>query len=124
MRDLAKYCTYGESDHFYSPSGNIECVLRNRGTTLACVTFNNGISAYLYRSGHTQVRPAPPASLFHRVIGTIVPYGQYWNCGGTACSGLRPFECKSLSIGMRCEVLSLNGPDHGFTIAREGVRTF
>jgi hypothetical protein len=126
MRDLVKSCTYGESNHFYSPSRNIECVLRNRGAVLACVTFDNHVSAYLSRSGHVKVRPAPAASFFRPAAGTVtvVPYGQYWNCGGAGCSGLKPFECHSLETGMHCDVLDISGPSHGFVIAREGIRTF
>jgi hypothetical protein len=123
MRDLVKYCTYGESNHFYSPSGNIECVLLSK-TLLACVTFNNGSSAYLSQTGHARVRPAPAASFFQVGTGIILPYGQYWNCGGAGCSGLNPFNCQSLTAGMKCSVLAINGPSHGFTISRQGVRTF
>lgn len=126
MRDLVKFCQYGESSHFYSPSRNIECALRNHGSVLACVTFNNGISAYLYPGGRVQVRPAPAASFFQRAgkNSIIVPYGSFWNCSGSGCSGAKPFECASLKTGMKCDLLALNGASHGFLIAREGIRTF
>lgn len=126
IREFFTNCTYGESDHFYSPSGNIECAARNHGTALACVAFDTGRSAVLSSSGRVQVHAPPPAGFFHRGSGTVLPYGQFWTCSVAGCPTLRPLECESLRSGMRCDLLVINGggPDHGFVIASEGVRTF
>ena len=125
VRDLFGDCRYGDSDHFYSPSRNIECVVRNNGSLLACTTFNNGRSAYLYRSGRVQVHAAPAATFFHQGSGTVLPYGQYWTCARLDCSTVKPFECESLNSGIKCELLVITGgKGHGFVIARQGVHTF
>lgn len=125
IREFFKTCTYGQSSHFYSPSGNLECVFRTHPTALACVAFNSGRSAYLYASGRLRLRGPPPASFFHRRPGIVLPYGQIWHCArGSSCPSHENFYCESLETGMRCGRTAVFGHEHGFLIARQGIHRF
>jgi hypothetical protein len=124
IREFFRNCSFGQSAHFYSPSGNLECVVRGHGAVLACVAFSSGRSAYLSRSGAVRVHAPPAASFFRQGPGIVLPYGQAWTCTRAGCPSRKPFLCESLKTGMKCYVFRQSGPEHGFLIARRGVSSF
>jgi len=106
---------YFRSNHFYSPSGNIECkaLFDDQGRIfLACTTFNNRNVVYLYRYSQAFSDRDDGSWGFRRGGGPILAYNSYWSGFG--------FECDSYSTGMQCT----NAKGHGFKIAREGISRF
>ncbi len=104
------------SNHFYSPSGNIECALLRDSLdrpAIACTTFNNGRVAYVYRYSRAYLDFDDGSFGFRRGIGPTLAYNRTWRGAG--------FRCESLVTGMQCESL-FSG--HGFKIAREGIARF
>ena len=112
---------YTPAAHFYSPSGNIECVFNENDVgkepqpnTLDCGTFNNhrtaGIDAaqgggfYWLLSWSSEFKPGR---------SPVLAYGSTWRRGGVTC--------KSASTGMSCYTSSTG---RGFTISRTAVTRY
>ena len=102
---------------FHSPSGNIECEIASadaRGTYAYCQTFTPLQTATLERDGHTKVCSRRACAVGNGPEGApALAYGRSVRVG--------IFRCSSALTGMRCVVVSSG---HGFTIARQGVKTF
>jgi len=107
----------GRARWFHSPTGNIECELnvgRGLGTYADCQTFRPPQTATLRANGRTRTCAGSRCQIGNGPEGArTLPYG--------SSIRLAPFRCDSMRTGMRCVVASTG---HGFTIAREGTRTF
>ena len=103
------------SSYFRSPTGNIRCRWFTYDRVMACKTLNNG------RVGVVPLYGSAYYGYFTDYgfpSGPTLYYGQYW----TSQIGSTPqFRCDSRSSGMTCQSLQSG---RGFTIAREGFRTF
>ncbi len=103
--------------HFYSPSGNIECVFTKPGqqqNTLNCGTFNNHVAVVLVADQATFFQQSwSVLERNHEFVpghAPVLSYGSTWSRGG--------FTCRSASTGMTCFT---NSTKHGFTIDRNSV---
>jgi hypothetical protein len=99
------------SNHFYSPSGNIECrYWTTQPYGIGCYTFNNHRYAEVDSQGAVFEMSTPNDWWGHQ-SWVVLGYGQHYRAGFV--------RCRSYVRGMRCwSVLS----GHGFFINRSGVR--
>jgi hypothetical protein len=102
---------------FHSPSGNIECEVAfadPRGAYAYCQTFSPLQTATLRRNGRTAVCSSRACPVGNGPEGSpALAYGRSIRVG--------LFRCSSSRSGIRCVVVTSG---HGFTISREGIRTF
>ena len=107
----------GTARWFHSPTGNIECELnagRGLGTYAGCQTFEPQQTATLHADGRTTTCAGSRCQIGNGPEGArTLPYGSSMR--------LAPFRCDSMRTGVRCIVAATG---RGFTIAREGLRTF
>lgn len=113
---------YSPPTHFYSPSGNIECVFTNleaapepQPNTLDCGTFNNhrAVTIIAEQRGGPPYWPQSWTGVFKPGRSPVLVYGATWKRGG--------FTCQSESTGMTCFA---NSSKLGFTISRAGVTRY
>jgi hypothetical protein len=113
---------YTPAAHFYSPSGNIECIFNNnevlkepQPNTLDCGTFNNHRHVVIIAGQHggPAYWPQVWTAYFHPGHSPVLAYGSTWTRGG--------FTCKSTTAGMTCWA---NSNKLGFTISRSTVTRY
>lgn len=99
------------SNEFVSPSGNIHCEFIDYGAGVTCMLANNRRQAAVSARGRGfEVRNWPdPYVTFQYVLG----YGRSWTAGR--------YYCRSFVSAMVC---GNRWTGHGFSIAREGIRTW
>jgi hypothetical protein len=103
----------GSPDHFYSPTGNIEChYLTAYDPALGCLTFNNQQLALINTSGDLSLMDGSGDTDFQPGSSPVLAYGRRWSNG--------TFTCISASSGMRCT--SAAGP--GFTLNATSVTPY
>ena len=99
------------SNEFVSPSGNIHCELLDYGTGITCMLANNGRQATVSRFGPGyRVYNWPNPYVTYRYV---LRYGQEWDAN--------PYYCRSFTTAMVC---GNRRTGHGFSIARQGIRTW
>jgi hypothetical protein len=102
------------SNHFYSPSSNIECKYygNNGSPFVACMTFNDGYIVTVGQYGKTTHYWNDNSWGFSRYSSHyVLDYGQNWTTG----VGLR---CHSSTAGMKCWS-TYSG--HGFLLSRATI---
>lgn len=103
------------SNEFVSPSGNIHCEFINYGTGVTCMLRHNRRQAVISNTGRGyEVRNWPDPFVTYAYV---LAYGREW-CAPLNCGR---YYCRSFSAAMVC---GNRWTGHGFSIAREGIRTW
>jgi len=99
------------SNEFVSPSGNIQCEFLDYGSGITCMLANNRRQAVVAARGRGyEVRNWPDPFVTYQYV---LRYGQTWTA--------ERYTCRSFVSAMVC---SNRWTGHGFSISRQGIRTW